>query len=599
MEAAAAIRQALRWAGFQNPTVTVQLVRFAAIQDISREYTVAPDGVVKLSRFGAVNLAGKTVTEARLAIQDHLAQFFDLPLVGVSVVGYNSKTYYVITAEALAGETIQRFPVTGNETVLDAIGQVKGMSAGVRAKRCGLRGPASGDCQQDQVLPVDWDAITAGGETKTNYQILPGDRLYIVDDSLVAANNYIGFFTDPISRLLNISVLGTSTTRNAQTLGRPIQPESPIRSDESLPWRTSDGWSSGAGGIAARTWRRTPQCVDPKRGDHRRGHDGHGDCGGPRPARSAGRHQRHDPTALAHARWQRAQSAHGSIRREGYPDWLAWCERQRAGTSARQTGTSVLLVEWRRPGQHDGRSCRGGAVRPGAGIDCRDPVGEATAIRPVAGSSGRPSLSLRRTRRRFPWNGWPTAFPRRPNSADCTSSTPCASARWSRSYAAERTSGDTIATAVAHVRRIGRMAIVVEDGPGFVVNRLLFPYLGAGLELLREGVPAEAIEGAAADFGMAIGPLRLMDEIGLDTTLQAGWVLAAAFPERIAPSPLLVSMIKAGRLGRKTGAGFFAYPRPLRRRGSHSRLCRKRRPKQGETRMFAPPNPPSTRPSGN
>ena len=74
------------------------------------------------------------------------------------------------------------------------------------------------------------------------------------------------------------------------------------------------------------------------------------------------------------------------------------------------------------------------------------------------------------------------------------------------------------------------MPIVVEDGAGFVVNRLLFPYLGAALELLREGVPAEAIERGAAEFGMALGPLRLMDEIGLDTTLQAGWVLAAAFP---------------------------------------------------------------------
>jgi polysaccharide export outer membrane protein len=218
-EAAAAIWQALRWAGFQNPAVTVQLVRSASAQDISREYTVAPDGVITLSRFGAVNLAGKTVTEARLAIQDRLAQFFDLPVVGVSVVGYNSKTYYVITAEALAGESIQRFPVTGNETVLDAIGQLKAVPR-VSSKTMWIARPTPGGCQQNQVLPVDWDAITAGGETKTNYQILPGDRLYIVDDSLVAANNYIGFFTDPISRLLNMSLLGTSTTRSSQTLGR-------------------------------------------------------------------------------------------------------------------------------------------------------------------------------------------------------------------------------------------------------------------------------------------------------------------------------------------------------------------------------------------
>ena len=122
-----------------------------------------------------------------------------------------------------------------------------------------------------------------------------------------------------------------------------------------------------------------------------------------------------------------------------------------------------------------------------------------------------------------------------------------------------QTSDLAITAAVAHARRIGRMPIVVADGPGFVVNRLLFPYLGEALQLLREGASIELIERSAADFGMAIGPLRLMDEIGLDTILQAAWVLAAAFPERIVSSPLLVSMVKAGRRGRKAGAGFFAY----------------------------------------
>jgi len=124
------------------------------------------------------------------------------------------------------------------------------------------------------------------------------------------------------------------------------------------------------------------------------------------------------------------------------------------------------------------------------------------------------------------------------------------------------TSDQTIATMVAHAKATGRMPIVVGDGPGFVVNRLLLPYLGEGLELLLEGVPVAAIERAALDFGMAKGPLRMSDEIGLDTTLQGGWVLAAAFPERVAANPLLVAMIKAGRLGRKSGAGFFRYDRP-------------------------------------
>lgn len=123
----------------------------------------------------------------------------------------------------------------------------------------------------------------------------------------------------------------------------------------------------------------------------------------------------------------------------------------------------------------------------------------------------------------------------------------------------EQTSDQTIATAVAHAKAIGKMPLVVDDGPGFLVNRLLFPYLSEALDLLLDGVTIEQIERAATTFGMAKGPLRLLDEIGLDTTLQGGIVLWMAFPERVTASPLLVAMVKAKRLGRKSGGGFFAY----------------------------------------
>ncbi len=121
------------------------------------------------------------------------------------------------------------------------------------------------------------------------------------------------------------------------------------------------------------------------------------------------------------------------------------------------------------------------------------------------------------------------------------------------------TTDRTIATAVTHAKAIEKMPIVVGDCPGFLVNRLLLPYLSEALEMLLEGVSIEAVERAATDFGMAIGPIRLLDEIGLDTVLNGGWILAAAFPDRVAASPLLVAMVKAGRLGCKSGAGFFSY----------------------------------------
>ena len=124
---------------------------------------------------------------------------------------------------------------------------------------------------------------------------------------------------------------------------------------------------------------------------------------------------------------------------------------------------------------------------------------------------------------------------------------------------APKTSDETIATAVAFAKGLGKNPIVVNDGPGFLVNRLLFPYMNETMELLTSGVPIKAIDGAAKAFGMPMGPIVLSDVVGLDTSLFAGRVMLEAFPDRFLASPLLEALVKAGRLGQKSGAGFFAY----------------------------------------
>jgi 3-hydroxyacyl-CoA dehydrogenase/enoyl-CoA hydratase/3-hydroxybutyryl-CoA epimerase/3-hydroxyacyl-CoA dehydrogenase/enoyl-CoA hydratase/3-hydroxybutyryl-CoA epimerase/enoyl-CoA isomerase len=121
------------------------------------------------------------------------------------------------------------------------------------------------------------------------------------------------------------------------------------------------------------------------------------------------------------------------------------------------------------------------------------------------------------------------------------------------------TSDATIAAAVGYAKRIEKLPIVVGDGPGFLVNRLLVPYMNEAMQMLLEGTPLDAIEEAALRFGMAMGPFQLLDEIGLETALRGGIVVYQAFPERIVASPLLVAMIKAGRGGRKANAGFYSY----------------------------------------
>lgn len=121
------------------------------------------------------------------------------------------------------------------------------------------------------------------------------------------------------------------------------------------------------------------------------------------------------------------------------------------------------------------------------------------------------------------------------------------------------TSSETLEHARQLALAIGKQPITVGDGPGFLVNRLLNPYLSEALVLLEEGVPLLQIERAATNFGMQMGPFRIMDEIGLDVTLHGGWVLHKAFPERVLASPILLEMVRRGLLGRKCGRGFSLY----------------------------------------
>ena len=123
----------------------------------------------------------------------------------------------------------------------------------------------------------------------------------------------------------------------------------------------------------------------------------------------------------------------------------------------------------------------------------------------------------------------------------------------------ECTSDETVATAVAYVKRIGKSPVVVKDGPGFLVNRLLRSYLNEALQLLTEGTKMADIERASFAFGMPIGPFTLYDLVGIDTAFYAGRTMFDAFPDRVVASPILPALIKAGRMGVKNGLGFFSY----------------------------------------
>jgi polysaccharide biosynthesis/export protein len=164
------------------PEVSVQLARIGGTQAVNGTYLVSPDGMVNLRQYGMVHVAGKTILETRLAIQKQLSLFFDSPDVSVDIAGYKSKVYYVITAVAGKGDDVVRVPITGNETVLDAISQIGGLP-NPASKKIWVARPAPPESGKETVLPVDWEAISRRGATATNYQLLPGDRVVIDEDS--------------------------------------------------------------------------------------------------------------------------------------------------------------------------------------------------------------------------------------------------------------------------------------------------------------------------------------------------------------------------------------------------------------------------------
>ena len=118
---------------------------------------------------------------------------------------------------------------------------------------------------------------------------------------------------------------------------------------------------------------------------------------------------------------------------------------------------------------------------------------------------------------------------------------------------------EVVARTLGFVRKIGKFPVVVKDSPGFVVNRILMPYLIEAARFFTGGADAHDIDSSMLDFGMPMGPLRLIDEVGLDVAEDVARTLAGALGERLAAPASLPAMLKAGLTGRKAGKGFFLY----------------------------------------
>ncbi len=115
------------------------------------------------------------------------------------------------------------------------------------------------------------------------------------------------------------------------------------------------------------------------------------------------------------------------------------------------------------------------------------------------------------------------------------------------------------ATVVAYGKKLGKTVIVVNDGPGFYANRILSPYINEAGILLDQGVAVDIIDKALVDFGFPVGPITLIDEVGLDVATKAGKIMTDAYPERMQPAKSIQAVVAAGRYGRKSKKGFYSY----------------------------------------
>jgi polysaccharide export outer membrane protein len=217
---------------------------------ISGERLVRPDGKISLGFYGEVYVAGLTTTEIKEKIILHLRKYLTDDVLGlwrieepapgekvdpdnpkmvkvdpkesdrvfVDVTSYNSKVYYVQGDVAAPG----RMPITGNETVLDAINYAGGLLATAAPSNIRLVRPAPpGACCQ-QVLPVNLAAIVSGGDSTTNYQIMPGDRLMVYRDPIVRTTIFIDRLAAPFQTVVNSVLQYSFAARSAKSINVPI-----------------------------------------------------------------------------------------------------------------------------------------------------------------------------------------------------------------------------------------------------------------------------------------------------------------------------------------------------------------------------------------
>ncbi len=196
-----------------DPKAEVTLGESRGQQQVRGPHLVRPDGTISLGIYGDIRVRGMTIAMAKKAIETQLAKQLLEPEVTVDIAAYNSKVFYVILDGGGAGQQVVRLPVTGNDHVIDAISAVNGLSAVSDQDRIWVSRRTTMH-ETDEIYPVDWAAITQRGKSDTNYQLHPGDRVFVHSDHLVTFDTRLARLFAPLERIFGVTLLGSSTVNS-------------------------------------------------------------------------------------------------------------------------------------------------------------------------------------------------------------------------------------------------------------------------------------------------------------------------------------------------------------------------------------------------
>jgi len=221
--------------------IVVEVLEALPGRPITGERLVKPDGKISLGFYGEVYVAGLTTTEIKEKVILHLREYLTDEVLGliqinretskmeersptesnrvfVDITSFNSKVYYVQGDVGVPG----RLPITGNETVLDAIQYAGGLTPTAAPTNIRLVRPAPPGACCEQLLPVNLAAIVNGGDSTTNYQLMPGDRLVVYRDPIVRTTIFLDRLAAPFNSVLNSILQYSFTARSVKAINAPI-----------------------------------------------------------------------------------------------------------------------------------------------------------------------------------------------------------------------------------------------------------------------------------------------------------------------------------------------------------------------------------------